>query len=193
MATRKKVKPSRKKPIILASAVVVLISAIAVAILLYHHKNTAHNPSGAKTTSTSPSAQSGFKDGGEKLGNKAPEPSPTNTGTDNAGSTTPNNTNSSSWNKSSDGSSIVVMSPASNSLFTSGTTVFGTATGSSVHYELEDDVSGVILQGQASVVNGKFSVTLSFSTAGFSGRINIFHQASDGTESDNVAIPVKFK
>lgn len=193
MVARKTVK-SRKKPILLASIVAILVIAIAGGILLRHHKNTTNNtPSAAKTTSTSPSAQSNFKNGGEKLGSKAPEPSPTNSATDNAGAVTQTTANSALWSKSSDGSSIVVMSPTPNSLFTSGSTVSGTATSNTVHYELEDDVSGVILQGQANVVNGKFSVTFSFSTTGSSGRINVFNQASDGTESNNVAIPVKFK
>jgi hypothetical protein len=97
MAKRKTIK-SRKKPIFLASALAVLILAIGIAILLRHH-NTADTSDEAKTTSTAQTAQSDFKNGGKKLGSKAPEPSPTNAGTDNAGATTQNTTDSSAWSK----------------------------------------------------------------------------------------------
>ena len=86
-----------------------------------------------------------------------------------------------------------MLGPAKDSLFSNGDTVYGTAVSGTVSYELEDDVSGVILQGQAKVVSGRFSVKLSFSTSGVNGKINIFNQASDGSESNNVSVDVRFK
>lgn len=123
-----------------------------------------------------------------------PDANISNSATDTLGSIpTQQAPSSSMWTKSKDGSSIVVMSPVSKGLVKSGDSIYGTAESDKVFYELEDDVSGIILQGEVSVVDGRFSIKLNFSTSGTNGRINIYNQVADGTESNNVSIDVRFK
>jgi hypothetical protein len=143
----------------------------------------------ARTTSKQPTAQSTFTGG---------EPRSTTTATkdegivtDTKGSKADTATPESSWTKSSSGN-VVVYSPAQNSVLKSGETLSGSATASRVSFRLIDNVSGVISQGSISVVNGKFSGTFDFDSKATEGRVDVFTVAPDGTESNNVSIPVKF-
>lgn len=197
--TRHKKSKSASRPLLVAlgGGLVVVVGGYLLAAHFCHlwplaPKKSSLTDSAAHTTSTAPSAQSDFT--GDEV--KSPSPTPSrdsgNTATD---TQTPSqsNTDSSTWIRSKDGSSIVMMGPADNTLFSSGDIIYGTATANMVSYELEDNVSGVILRGQANVVNGKFSVKVSFSTTGTTGRINVFNEATDGTESNNVSAAVRFK
>ncbi|MEJ0072828.1 MAG: hypothetical protein WDN27_01925 [Candidatus Saccharibacteria bacterium] len=180
-----------------AAAVAVIVICL-VGTRVFHvwpSESTKPTPAGttAKTTSKLPSAQGDFTGGDTKNDNRTPAADPNDSATDTGGSQPQQTPDSSTWTKSPDGSSIVVMSPAANSLFASGDIVYGTSTASTVNYELEDNVSGVIMQGQANVVGGKFSVKFSFSTTGTTGRINVFNQAADDTESNNVSVNVRFQ
>lgn len=193
MVSRKKNRFPRKYLYLPFVAVILYVLAASIFGLWPIRHNDKPSVSLAPTTSKQLSAQSNFTNGGKKSDNKAPAPAATNSTTDTGGSLPRSVPSSTAWSTSKDGSSIVVMSPINNGLFASGDTVYGTATSNTIAYELEDNVSGVILQGQANVVNGKFSVKFNFSTTGTSGRINIFNQAPDGTESNNVSVNVRFE
>ena len=141
----------------------------------------------AHTTSTLPTAQSDYT-GGSPRSTQTTDIAP-GTVADNQGqvSTTPPSTQ---WSTSPNGA-ITVYSPVQNSVLHSGDTLSGAATGDRVSFRLIDNVSGVISQGSLSVVNGKFSGTFNFSTKATEGRVDVFNQAADGTESNNVSVQVK--
>jgi hypothetical protein len=170
--------------------VVILVTIAAVIYLIKHTDNSRLKP--APTTSKLPSAQSSFTHGGQKR-LPASTPIPNVSSTDNNGAASSNIPPASQWTTSKDGSSIVLYSPANNSVFSSGETIFGTAKSSTVSYQVEDDVSGVIAQGTANVVNGQFSITFKLATTAKSGKIDIFNQDSSGVVSNLVQVSVTFK
>jgi hypothetical protein len=201
MAKRKATHLSFRRPWLLAgglAVIAVVYVAGAQALGWWPHLRSTGNKVGgnspAQTTSTAPTAQSNYNGGSERpttTNSNTAANGANNTVTDNNGSS-PTTTPSSSWSKSADGSSIVVYTPAANGLLTSGDSVSGTSTQPSVSFRLVDNLSGVIAEGKLTVVNGKFSGTFSFSTKATGGQVDIFNQAADGTESNNVAIPVRF-
>jgi len=174
--------------------ILVLLVVVAAGALVFHltHKSRPSYSTNAKTTSTAPSAQNDFQGDNQKT---VPEtvPEANASGADQNGSidTIPP---SSQWTKSDDGTSIIVYGPAKNSSFASGDLVFGAANSGTVSYRLSDSVSGLLTSGTASVVDGKFSIKLSFSTSADSGNIEIFNQKDPySPESNNVLVPVRFK
>lgn len=88
---------------------------------------------------------------------------------------------------------ITVYSPTTNSVVRSGGTLTGASSLSSVNYRLIDDQVGVIGSGVLKVVNGKFSGTFSFNSAGKEGRLDVFRMLDDGREVDTVEIPVRYQ
>jgi hypothetical protein len=63
-----------------------------------------------------------------------------------------------------------------------------------VQYRIKDPASGVIAQGQLSVVGGTYSGTASFSAQSSSGTLEIFDfNASTGAEENSIKISVKFQ
>ena len=183
---------------LVVAAVLVVAILYLVSARIFHLQpfltNTTDKPaSNAQTTSKVPSAQSNFTGGNPRTPGASNDAGDSgNTVTDNNGnvSTTPP---SSQWSKSKDGTSIVVYTPTANGTLASGDTLSGTSTGTSVSFRLVDNVSGVISQGKLAVVSGKFSGTFNFSTSATEGQVDVFNQASDQTESNNVTIPVSFK
>lgn len=191
--------PTRKLTWLIGSLVVIIVLYFAAAKTFtfwpFHSSTPTHDASPAQTTSTAPTAQSNFNSGSAR-----PTDTNSNTAANGANNTvTDTNGNvsstppSSRWSKSADGSSIVVYTPAANNLLSNGDTLSGTSTQPSVSFRLVDNVSGVIAEGKLTVVNGKFSGTFNFSTKATQGQVEIFNQAPDGTESNNVAVPVRFK
>lgn len=184
------------KKILIIVPIVVAVALVLIFIRIRTDRNktqTTQNPSTstAQTTSKQPSAQSTFSSGGPR---KEATQSNLNEGTvtDNKGvvSATPAE---STWSKSPDGSSIIVYTPTQNQILSSGQTLSGASTASQVNFRLIDNVSGVIAQGSITVVDGKFSGTFNFTTTGTQGRVDVFTANAEGVESNNVAIPVRFK
>lgn len=180
-----------KKKIIAALLVVAIIvfAILEVAGVTKVFINKSMSGDQAKTTSKAETAQEDFTEGGERT--------PT-TSTKNEGSVSDNGGTISSippsttWTTSPSGA-ITVYTPAANSLVTDGHTLSGKSTMPKVSYRLIDDVSGVIAQGELSVVNGNFSGKFNFNTQGSKGRLDVFTQREDGVESNNVEIPIRFK
>jgi hypothetical protein len=192
---KKSIIPSKKMLILLlAGAVVIAFFVIAVlektqVINLFGNDPAPIPNSDAKTTSKAPTANENFSDGDERL-------IPNNAHDEGIVKDTSGNssqpTDTSKFTRSSDGA-ITVYTPSANSLLISGGQLVGASSLSKVSFRLIDDVSGVKAQGTLSVVNGRFSGTFEFTTAGTNGRLDLFNMSADGVESSNVEIPVRFK
>ena len=191
-------KPSfitKKRVIIFVASIVVIGASLAVLekthIINLYEKPPKGVDDGAQTTSTTPTAQSDYSDGDQRaVGNTEPENKGNGIVEDKKG-TTSSETDPSTWTTSST-KEIVVHSPSKNKTVTSGTEISGTSTLTKVNFRLIDEVSGEIAQGQISVVNGKFSGTLNFTTSASTGRLDFYGTKADGREFSNVEIPLKF-
>lgn len=187
---------TRKKLLIVAGVFVVLISIFLILettgvthiFSSVNNQINGKNNEDAKTTSKEPSAQSDFTNGGKR------EVTQTNKNegivTDTKGNipTTPPKVE---WLSSADGV-ISVYSPTKNSILASGQSITGESTSKTISFRLIDNVSGVIAQGTISGVNGKFSGIFDFQTSATEGRLDVFISNSNGVESSNVEIPVRF-
>jgi len=170
---------------------VILFMLVKTKVITLHSKNssTAIPETEAKTTSTAPSAQENFTGGDDRKGtSNNPNEGTVSDASGNSPSTPPQ----SQWVKSADGS-ITLYAPAKDATLTSGDSLSGASSLERVSFRLIDDVSGVIAQGSLSVVNGKFSGKFSFSTTGTSGRLDVFSASSDGVESSNIEIPIRYR
>lgn len=190
---------NRKKIIIILA--VILIAAIGVfAYLEFSGKSNifldkskdmkTSEEKEAKTTSKAPSAQADYSDGDDRQPDNA-NPKPEATVTDKKGAL-PTTPPESQWSSSTSGA-ITVYSPSSNSVVSNGSTLSGKATVPKISFRLIDNISGVISQGELSVVNGNFSGSFNFSTAATTGRLDIFSTRADGVEANNIEIPVRFR
>jgi hypothetical protein len=104
----------------------------------------------------------------------------------------PANTLPGQWATSASGL-ITLRSPVANSTFKSGGIISGTAKVSKVWYRLVDDNAGVISQGAPlNVVGGKFSATLNFHAYGKTGKLDVFSFNSNGAETNEVSVPLRF-
>ncbi len=172
-----------------------LIAAILLSVagfFVYKRVNDKNSTTpDAKTTSSAPSAQENFTTGD----NRSPASNDSEKGSavivDNQGqqTTTPNQ---SQWTTSKTGE-ITVYEPAKSQVVAKGAVISGASSTSVVYYRIIDDVSGMITQGQFSVVNGKFSGTLSFNTTAANGRIDVYGADATGKEFGNVEVPIRFK
>jgi len=144
----------------------------------------------SKTTSDAPTAQADFSEGDNRQPNTNSD-SNEGTLTDNQGSigSIPSQNQ---WTISPNGS-ITVYTPNANASLASGSVLSGKSVIPKVSFRLIDNVSGVIAQGDIAVINGNFSGTFNFSTNASEGRLDIFNMREDGTEVNNVEIPVRFK
>jgi hypothetical protein len=192
MYSNKSQKRSKKKLFFLIAgaglALLVLLFVLEITHVINLYSKKQPVATDAKTTSTAPTAQEDFTEGGERPIARSDK---TEGIIQDTGGTAPS-TDQAQWSSSSDGA-ITVYMPAKNDLITSGGTLSGASNLSKVSFRLIDDVSGVIAQGSLTVVNGKFSGSFSFSTNGTNGRLDIFSAAPDGVESSNVEIPVRFR
>jgi cytoskeletal protein RodZ len=195
MPLKQKVNNSKinKKLLLLIGAITIFLAfallEITGASSIFFNRSEKTNDTEAQTTSTAETAQSSFTGGDDRQPNRSQKQE--GTATDQSGAIQaipPEN----QWSKSNDGV-ISVYSPTKNQIVQNGQIVSGASTTSTVSFRLIDDVSGVIIQGSLNVVEGRFSGSLNFNTAGTNGRLDIFNSATDGTESSNIEIPVRFK
>lgn len=194
---------SSKKTLITKKKVMVLVLVLIAAglsflilekrnvINLYSSNDAPASADDAKTTSTAPSAQEDFNEGGEREpGNSLQENEGSGTISDQQGNATAQ-TDPGSWTTSSSGE-ISIHSPTRNSSVKTGAEVSGTSTLSTVSYRLIDNVSGLIAQGELNVVNGRFAGRLNFNTTATEGRLDVFGTKQDGVEFSNVEVLIKF-
>jgi hypothetical protein len=177
---------------VIALAVFVVVVGGILLWIKYSRSDNQLGRDAATTTSIAPSAQADYSEGDKNIPSGTPESNAS--GTDQNGSIADQTPPSSDWSSSSDGNSIVVYSPAKNGLLTSGSSVFGRATSNTVSYRLSDSASGLLTSGTANVVDGKFSIKLSFSAAASTGNVEVFNQTDPySPESNNVIIPVRLQ
>jgi hypothetical protein len=100
-------------------------------------------------------------------------------------------TDPSNWAQSKSGN-LTLKQPLSGGLISDGANVTGSANVGKVQYRLIDDQSGVISQSSINVVDGNFAATISYQHKGSTGRLDVFSTNPDGTEINEVQIPVKF-
>ena len=173
---------------------ILVVAAVVVALLIFKNR-TARNTAPVKdtvtkTTSTAPSAQSDFSDGGARNPSSSSDKG-TATITDSQGQQT-DNSSQDTWSTSTSGE-ITVYKPVKNALLEKNSTISGASQLATVYFRVIDDVSGKIAEGQLSVVAGKFSGNLSFNTTAATGRLDIYGRQDSGKEFSVVAIPVRFK
>ncbi len=117
---------------------------------------------------------------------------PTGTVVNNNGEVSNSLPPSSEWTSSTNGD-ITLQQPTNNSVLTSGDSLSGTANVSNVSFILTDNAVGVIDQGNLSVVNGKFSGTLHFTSTSSSGTLQVYYpNPSNGAEEDIININIKY-
>lgn len=176
--------------------VLTILVLLGVAIFVLEKRNVTHffgapsvDDSNAQTTSKLPTAQSDFSSGEKRDANTVSKPE--SIVTDNNGNVgTPPPANK--WTQSQNGT-ITVYTPTKDAALKSGDILSGaTTTTGKVAFRLNDNVSGMIATGTLDIVNGKFSGKFDFSTTATEGRVDVFSQAADGTESNHVSIPVRF-
>lgn len=177
--------------LILAFVCIFILLTIAFISYLYYSRIDDSVDSISKTTSTAPSAQEEFTGATER---PVLEPSSEKGEayvSDNQGQSEiiPDK---SQWTTSHSGQ-IIVYSPSNNQLLQKGDLISGESSLSTVSFRIIDNVSGVISEGQLTVVNGKFSGSVGFSTTATEGRLDIYSSSEDGIESSNIGIPVRFK
>jgi ABC-type Na+ efflux pump permease subunit len=196
MSRYKNQKKKNRKRILLIVFILFAIFGAGILLLeetgttnLFANKRTISDvDKNAKSSSKIDTAQSDFKNGDNRSTNKTIKEEGSVTDKNGAIITAPPENQ---WSKSTDGY-IVVYSPAHNSTIRSGQPIEGSSNEDRVYFRLSDNVAGVIAQGSISVVNGKYSGVLNFSSNGTEGEVEVFHQAPDGRESSNVSVLVKF-
>jgi hypothetical protein len=168
--------------------VLVLLAAVLVGWALY-----AKFLQPKKTTNVTPTQQS-LQD---EVNKNAEEANKNFTGTvDNGGvadtsgaASVPTQTSTSS---SSASGIITLTAPSNGAKLASGNTIAGSAKVSQVQYRIKDDSYGVLATGQLSVVNGKYSGTISIRPKGTAGTLEIFDFNANGVEENNIKITVTF-
>lgn len=196
-------KQTSHKKIIIALLAICAFAGIYLSIAYFYklmpfkHNETSqqantNEDSKAKTTSTTKSAQADFENGGDRQpGNTLNENKGESVIKDDKGNI-PNDINTSQPISSKTGE-ITIYTPAQNSLINSGQTIAGTSSLQKVSYRVLDNISGMISTGDLSVVNGKFSGQITYTTNATSGRIDVFASRADGSEYSAIEIPVRFK
>jgi hypothetical protein len=143
----------------------------------------------AETPSKAPTAQSNFTGGSERNTNTTNAPEGIVNDQKGNIETIPQEAE---WSRSSD-DNLIVYSPARDSLLKNGQVLAGTSKAERIYFRLIDNINGTIAQGSVAVVNGRYSGSFTFTTDATSGQVDVFNQAYDGTESNNVSIPVRFR
>jgi cytoskeletal protein RodZ len=184
-----------RSKLIKLTAVVVCLLFVSATVLYFadrsSKKENSYADSGAKTTSLAPSAQEDFTSGDERPVSESNPDKGEAYVTDSQGNVS-NVTDQSQWTRSQSGE-ITVYSPTTNQLINNSDVLSGESSLPKVSFRIIDDVSGVISTGELSVVNGKFSGNLSFTTTASAGRVDIFGAREDGSEFSNVEVGVRFK
>ena len=137
--------------------VLIVIAALVGGLLAYklHRNKNTTDTTDAKTTSTAPMAQQDYTSGGDRpiASNTTDKGSAAVADSQGQQATVPDK---SQWIVSKTGE-ITVYTPQNNQLLINGIEVTGASTLPTVNYRVIDDVSGMISQGQLTVVAGKFS------------------------------------
>jgi hypothetical protein len=181
---------SPKKTLLLFAlllGVVLLVLELTNTTHLFHHKTPVSKPD----IPTSQLPAHPLANGGEK---KISSTSSVNqqTATDQNGQKPAGvSSNPATWLTSQSGV-ITVKLPTTNSTFSSGDQLYGSAKVGQVQYRLIDDQVGVISQGPVSVVNGNFSATVNFKAYAKTGRLDVFTADDNGKESNEVQVSVHF-
>lgn len=193
MTTKRKNKKAIKigiaAGIVLLVAIVISILELTNTINLLGTPNQSTNQD-AETTSDAPTAQKNFTNGNDRQP-LVPNNRKEGTVKDNEGNI-PHIPDESRWSRSANGE-LIVYSPASNAIVRNGDTLSGKTKAEEVWFRLIDDVSGVIARGKLKVVNGTFSGNFEFTTSATQGRLDVFNARTDGTEYNNIEIPVRFR
>lgn len=183
-------KRSKTKLIVILFFIIILAAAITLFFLEKTHiTNFIQIEKNTKTEKIEPSAQSDFTNQKERTTtqNKKDEGFVTDTkGVDN---TIPNK---SEWITSSD-DNITVYTPGKNSVLSTGGLLSGESTSKKVSFRLIDNVSGMIAQGKLDVINNKFSGVFDFKTTASEGRLDVYIENSNGSESSVIEIPIRLK
>lgn len=187
-------KPKRRGLYIVCVVLIIVLLLFTILELLNitnifgNHRSNNLN-SDAQTTSSVPSAQSDFSDGGDRIVGDTTGNNDIGSISDNAG--TPSS-NTSSPITSVTGE-ITLYLPIKNALVKSGQEVAGDSSLSAISYRIIDNTHGVIATGSLSVVNGKFSGNMNFDTDATEGRLDIFGTRSDGVEFSSIEVPIRFR
>jgi len=184
-------KNSYKRPL-LVTTMVCIVAILATGYFIYDKDKTNEAmDSNAKTTSTAETAQSDFSGGNDRPIQEADNEKGEAIISDNSGSISeiPNESN---WTTSSSGE-ITLYAPSQNQLIENGYTISGKSTLPVISFRIIDDISGVISTGELSVVDGKYSGSISLSTSASGGRLDIFGTKEDGSEYSNIEVLVRFK
>jgi hypothetical protein len=184
----KKSKRSHKTSVTIS--VVVILLAIAGGFYFFRHRNNPANLINDKGATTVKGTAS--KPTAPKLPTTVPKNSQIGGAKDNNGQVTGNLPNPSYW-VSSDNGDITLQEPSPNATLQSGDSIVGTAKVNTVQFILTDNTVGLIAEGNLSVVNGKFSGTLSFIAHSSSGVLQVYYpNSNNGAEEDIIEINVKF-
>lgn len=186
-------KKSKKILFILVAALIILVAGSTLFFTEKTHitdfiKINKQNTS-QSTDKTEPSAKSDFT--GQKERQTTKNDKDEGFVTDTNGSETATS-NKSDWITSSDGI-ISVHNPIKNSILSTNESLLGESTSKTVSFRLIDSVSGMIAQGKLGVVNNKFSGVFDFKTTASEGRLDVYIENDNGSESSTLEIPIRFK
>ncbi|MEI7674498.1 MAG: hypothetical protein WCI60_02075 [bacterium] len=190
MKTSKKTS-TRKTLIIIITILVIVAAAAGLYISKRNDKNTDFIDTTAKTTSSAASAQENYNSGSDRTPSTTNPNNGTATVTDTNGNQT-TTTDKSLWTVSKTGE-ITVYTPTKDQILSNGATLSGASSLPVIYYRIIDNISGMITQGQLSVVNGKFSGTVNFATKATEGRLDIYGADDSGKEFSNVEVAIRFK
>ncbi len=99
---------------------------------------------------------------------------------------------SSDWATSSSGA-ITLQEPTVNTVLSNGDTITGLANVSNISFILSNSSVGLIDQGNLSVVNGRFTGKLDFTSTSKLGTLQVYYpNPTNGAEEDMVEIDVSF-
>lgn len=145
----------------------------------------------AHTTSTLPSAQENFTNATKRnvLQNDTTKNNVSVLDNKGAVQSTPQTPQ---WTVSKSGQ-ITIYEPVNGQIISNNSLITGETTLPVVNYRILDDVSGMISQGQLSVVGGKFSASVNLSTNGAKGSIELYGADNSGKEFSNIRVPIRFK
>lgn len=184
-----------QKFLVLGALCVIMLGGVSVFLLeKFNIINlfATNNPSvssGAHTTSKAESAQEDFTGGNDRTVNQTNK----NEGVvKDTGGEVSNIPPQSQWLVSSD-KLITLYTTYKDSILKKGDAISGASSLPKIYFRLIDDVSGVIAQGTLTVIDGKFAGSFDFSTSGTNGRLDVFQASSDGVESSNIMVPVRFR
>lgn len=181
----------RNNIIIFVVLIFLVISILAFIILGVFNKDEApNNASSNQKDNVSPAKNSSNVSSGDKQATQSTTTKTDVTVKDNSG-TINSIPDQSKWLVSKDGV-ITVYSPTTDTQIKNGSLLTGKTSATSVSFRLIDNLQGMISQGKVNVVNGNFSATFKFSTTATQGRLDVYVENPDFTESSIIEVPIRF-